>query len=244
MNLGRKILIMLVLVLFAINGFSQGKQTTVINTPTAFTIAKGTYKISFLQYDNGGMELKSFLGMHDIFYLGASVDIENAIGKDKIKFNIPGVIGKVKFTDGWKVFPVAIAAGYDSFYIGSEGFEENRTNKLDRLIHGPYLAFTGSIYLLDSEQFLTMGLRTPTQPHYKSGKTSYFASFDIPLGDFFRFQLETERIYWNFQHTKDWLYNVGMKYNYYDKIGFNFAVIFQRGEKPNRVFRIEYHGEF
>ena len=244
MNCARKFLIMLILVLFSVNVFSQGKQTTVINTPTAFTIARGTYKVSLLQYDNGGMEFKSFLGLHDILYLGASVDVQNAIGKDDAKFNVPGVIGRVKFTDGWDVFPIAIATGYDSFYIGNEGFEENKKNKLNRLIYGPYLAFTGSIYLFDSEQFLTLGIRTPTQPHYKPDKTSYFSSLDIPMGDFFRFQVETERIYWNFQDTKDWLLNLGIKYNYFDKIGFTFAVILQKDERPNRVFRIEYHGEF
>jgi len=224
--------------------FGQGKQTTVIDTPTAFTIARGTYKVSLLQYDNGGMEFKSFLGLHDILYLGASVDIQNAIGKDDAKFNVPGVIGRVKFTDGWDVFPIAIAAGYDSFYIGNEGFEENRDNELNRLIYGPYLVFTGSIYLFDSRQFLSLGIRTPTQPHYHPDKTSYFSSLDVPMGDFFRFQIETERIYWNFKDKEDWLLNLGLKYNYFDKIGFTIAVILQEDEKPNRIFRIEYHGEF
>ncbi len=244
MNCAQKFLILAFFVLFSINAFSQGKQTTVIDTPTAFTIARGTYKVSLLQYDNGGMEFKTFLGLHDIIYLGASVDVQNAIGKDDAKFNVPGVIGRVKFTDGWDVFPIAIAAGYDSFYIGNEGFEENRDNELNRLIYGPYLVFTGSIYLFDSMQYLSMGIRTPTQPHYKPDKTSYFSSLDIPMGDFFRLQVETERVYWNFQDKEDWLLNLGLKYNYFDKIGFTFAVILQDDEKPNRIFRIEYHGEF
>jgi len=226
------------------NTFAQGKQTVVIDTPTAFTIAKGTYKVSLLEYDQGGMEFKTFLGLHDIFYLGVSLDIQNAIGKEDPHFNVPGVIGKIKFNDGWEEFPLVLAAGYDSFYVGNYGVEDNDENELDRVIYGPYAVITGSIYLFDSEQFLSAGIRMPTQPYYKPENTSYFGSLDIPLGEFFRFQFETERVYWNFKHNEDWLYNAGIKYNYFDHVGFEFAVIMQEDEKPNRIIRIEYHAEF
>jgi hypothetical protein len=234
-----------IIMLFSpLHSYTQGKQTVVIDTPTAFTIAKGTYKLSFLEYDNGGMELKTFLGLHDIFYLGVSMDVQSAIGRDDPHFNVPGVIGKVKFTDGWSVFPIALGAGYDSFYTGYDGLVENEKNELNRVMYGPYVVLTGSIYLFDSEQYLSVGLRTPTQPYYKPDETSYFTSLDIPLGEFFRIQFEMERVYWNFNHNERWLYNVGLKYNYYDHIGFEIAVIMQDDQRPNRIARIEYHGEF
>ncbi len=227
---------------------AQGKQTVIIDTPTAFTIARGTYKMSLLAYDNGGVEFKTFLGIHNIIYLGASFDIQNAIGRDSANFNVPGVIARLKFTDGWEAFPVAIATGYDSFYTGSDGREPDMTateeDDLNRVIYGPYLVFTGSIYLFDAEQYLSFGLRTPAQPAYKPENTSYFSSLDIPLGEFFRLQLEIERVFWDFRDNEDWLYNVGIKYNYFDEIGIEIAVLFEQDEKPNRVIRIEYHGEF
>jgi hypothetical protein len=227
---------------------AQGKQTVVIDTPTAFTISRGTYKLSLLQYDNGGMEFKTFLGLHDILFLGVSFDVQNAIGKDTPHYNVPGVIARLKFTDGWEVFPIAMAAGYDSFYTGSAGREEDTTatveDDLNRVIYGPYFVFTGSIYLFDSEQYLSIGVRTPTQPEYKPDNTSYFASIDIPLGEFFRFQFEMERVFWDFRDRRDWLYNVGLKYNYLDMIGFEIAVIMECDERPNRVIRMEYHNEF
>lgn len=238
------------LMTFVINGqlTAQGKQTVIIDTPTAFTISRGTYKLSLLEYDNGGMEFKTFLGLHDIVFLGVSFDVQNAIGKDKPSFNVPGVIARLKFTDGSEMLPIAIAAGYDSFYTGSEGREidmtEDEEDDLNRVIYGPYFVFTGSIYLFDSEQYLSAGVRTPTQPDYKPDNTSYFTSIDIPLGELFRFQFEMERVFWNFRDRGDWLYNAGIKYNYLDMIGFEIAVIMERGEKPNRVIRIEYHDEF
>ena len=224
--------------------FAQVKQTLVMNTPTAFTIAKGTYKISFLEYDNGGMELKTYLGLHDILFLGVSVDVQSAIGRDKPEFNVPGVIAKIKFTNGTKKFPIAIAAGYDSFFVGYDGVRENEENELDRVIYGPYLVFTGSIYLFDSVQFISLGIRTPTQPYYTPDKTSYFTSLDIPLGGFFRFEAGVERLYWNFKKHEEWLYSVGLKFIYHENIAIEFAAIMQEHMKPNRVLRVEYHGQF
>jgi len=224
--------------------FAQGKQTTAVDTPTAYTIARGTYKFSFLAYDAGGVEFKTYLGLHDIIYLGVSLDVQHAVGKEKAKFNVPGAIGKIKITDGNEYLPISVAFGYDSFYIGNEGLEHNESNVLDEMIYGPFLVFTGAIYLFDSAQYLSVGVRCPTQPYYKPDNTSYFASLDIPLGDFFRFVLETERIYWNFRDNEDWLYNVGLKYNYFDQVNFTIGVIFQEDERPNRVARLEYHAEF
>lgn len=238
------IISLLVFFFYTAETYPQGKQTSVIDTPTAFTIAKGTYKVSLLEYDNGGMEFKTFLGLHDIIYLGVSLDVQSAIGRDEPEFNVPGVIAKLKFTDGHEAFPIAIAAGYDSFYTGYEGKEHNVKNDVNRVIYGPYLVFTGSIYLLDSEQYLSVGVRTPTQPDYKPDNTSYFTSLDIPMGEFFRFQFEVERVYWNFRDVGDWLFNPGIKFNYFDQVYFTFGVMFEDDEKPNRIIRFEYHGEF
>ncbi len=238
------IISMLLIILYAATAYPQGKQTSVIDTPTAFTISKGTYKVSLLEYDNGGMEFKTFLGLHDIIYLGVSLDVQSAIGRDDPEFNVPGVIARIKFTDGHEAFPVAIAAGYDSFYTGYEGKEDDVKNDVNKVIYGPYLVFTGSIYLLDAEQYLSVGVRTPTQPDYKPENTSYFTSLDIPMGDFFRFQFEVERVYWNLRDADDWLFNPGLKFNYFDHIFFTFGVMIEDDEKPNRIIRFEYHGEF
>lgn len=224
--------------------FPQGTQTVVIDTPTAFSIPRGTYNVHFLEYDNGGMEFKTFLGLHDILYLGISLDVQNAIGRDNPQFNVPGAIGKIRFNDGWDSFPIILAAGYDSFYVGYDGVEDNPENELNRVIYGPFFVLTGSIFLFDSEQYISAGIRTPTQPYYKLENTSYFTSLDVPLGEFFRFQFEMERVYWDFRDRDQWLYNVGIKYNYFDHVGFEIAVLMQDDQRPNRIIRIEYHGEF
>jgi hypothetical protein len=230
----------------AIPGFAQHyvRNTSVIDTPTAYTIGRGTYQVSLLGYDNGGVEIKMILGLHDIFYLGVSEDMQNAIGKDKPKPNVPGVIAKLKFTDGWPTFPISLAMGYDSFYIGEEGKTYNPDNELNRMIYGPYAVITKPIYILDDEQHLHFGIRVPTQPDYVPGDTAYFFSLDIPLGEFFIFKAETERIYYDFSRSREWLYNVGMRYSYLGRLGVEFDVLIQPREPANRIIRIEYNDEF
>jgi hypothetical protein len=143
---------LLILFFYKTDIYPQGKQTSVIDTPTAFTITRGTYKVSLLEYDNGGMEFKTFLGLHDIIYLGVSLDVQSAIGRDDPQFNVPGVIARIKFTDGHEAFPIAIAAGYDSFYLGYEGLEEDDDeddkDDLNRIIYGPYLVLQDLYFFL------------------------------------------------------------------------------------------------
>lgn len=242
----RKFLITILFIAYTHFAYAQYyvRNTTVIDTPTAYTIARGTYQLSFLGYDNGGVELKAFIGLHNNFFLGASLDIQAAIGKDDPKPNVPGVVGKIKFTDGWEMFPISFALGYDSFYIGEEGRTYNSKNELNRMIYGPYFVITKPIYLFNDEQHIHFGMRIPTQPEYIPEDTSYFLALDIPLGEIFIFKAEMERVYYNFERAKEWLYNVGMRYSYMQRLGIEFDVLFQKDENPNRIIRIEYINEF
>jgi len=227
-------------------GYAQNyiRNTVVIDTPSAYTIGKGTYQVSFLGYDNGGVELKTFLGLHSNLFLGVSLDIQNAIGKDEPQPNVPGVIAKIKFTDGWDYFPISLAVGYDSFYIGQEGKTYNPENKLNRMIYGPYFVVTKPVYIFNDEQHIHFGLRVPTQPDYVPEDTSYFLSLDVPLGQFFIFKAETERIYYNFSRSGEWMYNLGLRYSYMGHLGVEFDFLMQHDERVNRIIRIEYNDSF
>jgi hypothetical protein len=202
--MGKKIYIVYILfVLLSVsyrNSFAEyyGRTNNVIDTPTAYTLEKGMYQFSFLAYDRGGVELKAFMGLHDNFYLGASFDIQSALGKENAEPHAPGVIAKIKFTDGLDKFPISIAIGYDSFYIGQEGKTYNNDNRYNRMIYGPYFVVTKPVYLLDEEQHLHFGVRLPLQPYYVPEDSSYFVSFDVPLGNSIIFKAEGERIYCDF----------------------------------------------
>lgn len=234
------------LLLFYKNVFSQNSSrgNTVIDTPTAFTLERGMYQFSFLAYDNGGIELKAIMGLHDNLYLGASFDVQNALGKNDPEVHAPGVIAKIKFTDGWERFPISIAIGYDSFYIGQEGKTYNNENKLNRMIYGPYFVVTKPVYLLDDEQHFHFGMRVPLQPYYEPSDTSYFVSFDIPIGKSLIFKTESERIYYDLSRRREWLLNIGLKYSYLNHIGVEFDILMQKKDRGNRILRFEYNDEF
>ena len=59
----KKIVILIAEFIFislAVNDFAENyvRGNIVIDTPTAYTLERGVYKMSFLGYDNGGVELK------------------------------------------------------------------------------------------------------------------------------------------------------------------------------------------
>ena len=223
---------------------SYSRTTYVIDSPTAFTLEKGMYQFSCLAYDRGGLELKAFMGLHDNLYLGASFDIQSALGKDDPEPHAPGVIAKIKFTDGPERFPISLAIGYDSFYIGQEGRTYNNENKLNRMIYGPYFVITKPIYLIDEEQHVHAGVRVPVQPYYVPEDASYFVSFDVPLGNSVIFKAEGDRIYCDFSRSREWMLNLGLKYSYLNHIGVEFDFLMQKKSRSNRVLRIEYTDEF
>jgi hypothetical protein len=242
-----KIFFLFICVLISNNfAFSQNssRNNIVIDTPTAYTLNRGMYQMSFLAYDNGGIELKAIMGLHDNFYLGASFDIQDALGKKDPEAHAPGVVAKIKFTDGWERFPISLAIGYDSFYIGQEGKTYNNENKLNRMIYGPYFVVTKPIYLLDDEQHVHFGMRVPMQPDYVPEDTSYFVSFDFPIGKSLTFKTETERIYYDLSRRKEWLLNIGLKYSYLNHIGVEFDILMQKKDRGNRILRFEYNDEF
>lgn len=243
----KKLLIPICLIAFIslpVAGYSQQyiRNTSVIDTQTAYTINRGSYQFSFWGYHNGGVELKAIIGLFDIFYCGVSFDFQNAIGKDKPRPNIPGVVAKVKLFEGWEAFPLAIGFGYDSFYTGSH--VENEENPLNRMLYGPYIVVTKPIYLLNDEQHISFGVRMPVQPDYNPGDTSYFLGIDFPLGELFILKMEFERIYYDFSRHNDWLWNVGLRYSYMYQLGIEFDVMLQPKENPNRIIRIEYTDQF
>lgn len=220
------------------------KSTMIVDTPTAYTIGKGTYQLAFTGYDGGGMELKTFIGLHDNVFLGVSFDVQNMIGRDEPKPNIPGVVARIKFTDGWESFPLAIAIGYDSFYLGKEGSVENPDNDLNHMIYGPYIAFSRPVYMFDDEQYVSFGIRMPTQPHFVPVDTAYYINLDVPMGMYFHFKTEIGKIYWDLHRPGEWMYNLGFQYCYLDQLGLEFDILFRAEKVPNRIIKVFYHGEF
>ncbi|OHD63196.1 MAG: hypothetical protein A2176_11515 [Spirochaetes bacterium RBG_13_51_14] len=112
----------------------------VINIPTAYTMYRASYNFNVFVYDQGGVQLKAFVGVHDNIYFGISFDMQHALGGDTLKPHIPGAVAKIKLVDGFRYVP-AIAIGYDSFYEGKNGIIDNAKSFYNKLMNGPYFVF-------------------------------------------------------------------------------------------------------
>ena len=76
-NMKKSILFIMTIVYFSTSAYAQNfiRSNIVVDTPTAYTFDRGMYQFSFLGYDSGGVELKSFIGLFDNFYIGISVSV-------------------------------------------------------------------------------------------------------------------------------------------------------------------------
>lgn len=231
------------------------RYSTVIDTQTAYTYEQGIFQMSLLAYNSGGIQTKLTAGLTNDIYFGVSLDVEHLIGKEKIEPNVPGVVFKWRITDGPEYWPISLAIGYDSFYMGEVGKADNNLSsteeqsnynysKLNKMIYGPYAVITKPLYAFGSEQHFNIGVRLPTQPDYVPIESSYYISLDIPFGSKFVIKGEIERLYWNFDRLSQCLANTGIRYNIIDKVGIDFSFRFEKDEKPNRVIRIEYNDKF
>jgi hypothetical protein len=118
----------------------QSTANTIIDMPTAYTIDRGSYTLGVFMYDQGGVEMKGYVGVHDNIYFGISWDVRHALGGENPIPQIPGAVAKIKLVDGFKYVP-AIAIGYDSFYEGKSGHIDNARSFYNKLMNGPYFVF-------------------------------------------------------------------------------------------------------
>lgn len=213
-----------------------------VNTQTAITLKRGEFNVAGTLYDGGGILNRNILGVHDNVYLGVAFDAENAIGSNNAQFNIPGVIAKAKFTDGWADFPILLAVGYDAFYAGTRG-KVMTENPYNRVIFGPYFTITKPIYLLGEEQHVHAGIRTPIQPVATPEDTEMYFGIDFPIGQFIPI-FEIQRIVFDSNRLKETLFNLGLRFQFFDHLAFEVDLVMGIGQKTNRMIVFEYLDRF
>ncbi|MDH4198820.1 MAG: hypothetical protein OEV66_00425 [Spirochaetia bacterium] len=236
-------LFFILLCIFPLSGINAAPQLKTIDTPTAATLAKGGYSIGIWGYDNGGIFTRALMGIHDSIFLGVSFDTQNLIGSGAPVFNIPGVIGRIKITDGFDDFPLLIAVGYDAFYGNDSASSLRQSWTSLRMIYGPYVVFTKPLFLLKHEQSFNLGLRTPIQPVARPEDTSLFLSLNFPIGQFIP-MFEIERIFFSVARFNEILFNIGFRYELYDDFAIELNLLMTFNQPASRVLTFEYVGAF
>lgn len=213
-----------------------------VNTQTAVTLKRGDFDVAVTGYDGGGIMNRSILGVHDNVYLGVAFDVEGAIGQNDARFNIPGVIAKAKLTDGWADFPILLAVGYDSFMAGARSRVQS-DNPYYRMIMGPYFTITKPIYLFGEEQHVHAGIRTPIQPTATPEDTELYFALDFPIGQFVPI-FEMQHIFFDGNRLKETLFNLGLRFQFFDHLAFEVDMMMGIGQKTNRMIVFEYLDRF
>jgi len=218
-------------------------QLDVVDTPTAATLGKANFDISLWGYNNGGLFTRAILGIHDNIFLGVAFDVQHVIGSDPVVFNVPGVIARIKLTDGWDNFPLLVAFGYDAFYANDSATISPVSWTTMRMVYGPYLVVTKPVFLMEHEQHFNMGLRVPAQPSFNTQDTSLFLSFDFPFGQFIP-MLELERIFFNSARLNEMLVNVGLRFELSEDLAVELNLLFGMNKEFSRIITFEYVGAF
>jgi len=213
-----------------------------VNTQTAVTLKRGDFGVGTTGYNNGGILTRSILGVHDNIYLGVVFDVEGAIGQNDARLNIPGVVAKAKLTDGWADFPLLLAVGYDAFYPGSH-VRSQVSNPNYNTIMGPYFTLTKPIYLFGEEQHIHAGIRMPLQPVYTPEDTELYFALDIPMGYFIPI-FEIQHLYFDSTRLKEVLFNVGLRFQFWEHLAFELDMIMGINQQTNRMIVFEYLDRF
>lgn len=247
MNKGIRFLLLSVLFTLGTSSHAIVPHLDSIDTPTAVTLPRGAYDVSFFGYGEGGVLTKASIGLHEKIFLGMSFDARRVIGDGEVEPNIPGVTARIKFTDGLPQFPVLVAIGYDSLYsgkaarVGEEYYDD--LNPYNRVMYGPYMVVTKPIFLFNAEQHISFGTRIPVQPVYLPSDTSVFMAFDFPLGDFVP-MIEVQRLYFDTKRLSQVMFNFGFRYNMISNLALELNFMTGPDMLPNRMVVLQYIDRF
>ncbi len=122
----KKTLIAIVLFCAAMTGaraesVQNSPNLDIIDTPTTNTLLRGMYNFHMRFYEGGGLNTRAWVGFANVFMIGASFDLQNAIGQGNVNGREPKVLAKVRIIEESMAFP-AIAFGYEPQTIGLTTF--------------------------------------------------------------------------------------------------------------------------
>lgn len=216
-----------------------------INNPTAQTNPEKSLSLSFMTYNEGGIQNKLIISLFDKLDLGMAWAIHRAIGDQQAEFVAPGPVGKFKITEGSSSFPIFISFGYDAFFTQANLFQkEGQNSSISEIYYGPHITISKPIYLLGFEQFLHFGVKMPVQPDYKPNLSSGFFAYDIPIGKEFILQFEVDQIFLNLENNNKTLFNMGFRYVTGQNLDLAVHLMFSRKRSVNRVLQLEYKLRF
>ncbi|MBU1262483.1 hypothetical protein KKG61_06490 [bacterium] len=221
--------------IFLLLFYTSCQALELINIPTTDTLPKGDAALAFRIYDEGGLVIDSRFGLTKRVVVGIPLDLQNAIGDEKMETSLPLVLsGRIRVTDGTKRFP-SLAIGYHDPY----GYKKIWLSKRIKGMKGLYLVASKPILLLDTKIGSHFGLLADVEDYVKGG-LSLFCGAEADIGSGMKFSLEVGDIPLDKgEEKRQAALSLGMKWNLAPKLSLEFDLI-DLSRSSSRIVKICY----
>ncbi len=273
MNFIRCFIFMLVLILvISFPVMAQGT-VSIIDTPTAVTLARNHYFLNFRFYHRGGLLIQGAAGLSEKLTVGASYGGTGIIGSENIKGNPePTFSLKYQLGEEGKNLPFALAIGYDGQGFGEcyqEGEEVEIQGKLKTMKRSFYQINSKGFYLVASKNLENLhlsfhgGLNTSLEDDPGKADVSFFLAVEFDATSKLNVKIEYnngfhEEVKWEdvvedpgdlegVMRKAGGELNIGFEIKYTPQLimELDFKDLSHRyTEAGNRIFQIIYAGEF
>lgn len=181
-----------------------GVGTEGFDTPTGLARDKGEVGISLTAYDGGGLNVQASMALAPFLELGVVGYATGLIGNGAAKFEIPGISGKIRFTDSApEGFNVAV--GYMPLFHG--GFSEGTIHP-----YGPYAVATKGFFLwAPLPHLFSFGAAYPLVP--EPGRPMAFVSLALHFGSLLQYLVEVTDVNFNPESAYDFINNHSLRLN-------------------------------
>jgi len=202
-----------------------------IDIPTTNVVDYGGYRLNFRLYSNGGVLTHLSFGVFRRLNIGASWDIEKAIGDKNLSTNVPTLFVRFRVYDGGQLLP-SMAIGYN----GQGRFFNHVQEEYKERERGLFAVFSRELLLPRLE---VSGGANIAQ--FKEGIVLGFMAVSYTIEE--KVVIMTE--YDNIRKAGNNRFNAGIRIFPLSSMGIDFAVrnIIEKNERE-RIVRINYVGSF
>jgi len=202
-----------------------------IDIPTTNVVDYGGYRMNFRLYSGGGVLTHLSFGVFRRLNIGASWDIEKAIGGENLTTNVPTLYVRFRVYDGGQVLPSASIG-----YTGQGRFFDKAVDEYKERERGLFAVFSRELVLPQLEAYAGANIA-----QFNEGIILGYLALSYTIEQ--KVVIMTE--YDNIRKAGNNRLNAGIRFFPLSSLGLDFAVrnIIEK-DKRERIVRINYVGSF
>ncbi len=202
-----------------------------IDVPTTNVVDYGAFRVNFRFYSAGGVQNHLSFGVFRRLNIGATWDMEKAIGTEKLKANVPTLYSKFRVYEGGQYLP-SFAIGYD----GQGRFFDTTVDQYKERERGLYGVFGREVFFPGLEFYGGSNIA-----QFNDGIVLGFLSASFSIEQ----KIIVMSEYDNIRKAPDNRFNAGIRFFPTPSLGIDFAVrhILNQDQRE-RIVRINYISNF